>query len=245
MKKIVSTQGLLFGHYEDTNMNEAINERVNNKLEICYNQMSRDGDIHVHSELSYDLFDGVVTAITLSYTIDNPTPQRLEDFRDICNIFYEVEEFIIDNDNPTPCVFFHATEIYDMASLIHALAFYTVSLESIMHADDGSYLNRHSIFDDETLLEEDEDDEEDDRYYIDKDGVGYSLDGKVLKFCRFTFNKTYYEVPDGVEIIEGGAFIACRHTLELSIPRSVKIIGDAIFGCDGIITIRDEPSPIP
>ena len=245
MKKIVSTQGLLFGHYEDTNMNEAINERVNNKLEICYNQMSRDGDIHVHSELSYDLFDGVVTAITLSYTIDNPTPQRLEDFRDICNIFYEVEEFIIDNDNPTPCVFFHATDIYDMASLIHALAFYTVSLESIMRADDGSYLNRHSIFDDETLLEEDEDDEEDDRYYIDKDGVGYSLDGKVLKFCRFTFNKTYYEVPDGVEIIEGGAFIACRHTLELSIPRSVKIIGDAIFGCDGIITIRDEPSPIP
>ena len=226
-------------------MNEAINERVNNKLEICYNQMSRDGDIHVHSELSYDLFDGVVTAITLSYTIDNPTPQRLEDFRDICNIFYEVEEFIIDNDTPTPCVFFHATEIYDMTSLIHALAFYTVSLESIMRADDGSYLNRHSIFDDETLLEEDEDDEEDDRYYIDKDGVGYSLDGKVLKFCRFTFNKTYYEVPDGVEIIEGGAFIACRHTLELSIPRSVKIIGDAIFGCDGIITIRDEPSPIP
>ena len=245
MKKIVSTQGLLFGHYEDTNMNEAINERVNNKLEICYNQMSRDGDIHVHSELSYDLFDGVVTAITLSYTVDNPTPQRLEDFRDICNIFYEVEEFIIDNDNPTPCVFFHATDIYDMASLIHALAFYTVSLESIMRADDGSYLNRHSIFDDETLLEEDEDDEEDDRYYIDKDGVGYSLDGKVLKFCRFTFTKTHYEVPDGVEIIEGGAFIACHHSLELSIPRSVKIIGDAIFGCDGIITIRDEPSPIP
>ena len=245
MKKIVSTQGLLFGHYEDTNMNEAINERVNNKLEICYNQMSRDGDIHVHSELSYDLFDGVVTAITLSYTIDNPTPQRLEDFRDICNIFYEVEEFIIDNDNPTPCVFFHATDIYDMASLIHALAFYTVSLESIMRADDGSYHNRHSIFDDETLLEEDEDDEEDDRYYIDKDGVGYSLDGKVLKFCRFTFTKTYYEVPDGVEEIEGGAFIACRHTLELSIPRSVKIIGDAIFGCNGIITIRDEQSPIP
>ena len=245
MKKIVSTQGLLFGHYEDTNMNEAINERVNNKLEICYNQMSRDGDIHVHSELSYDLFDGVVTAITLSYTIDNPTPQRLEDFRDICNIFYEVEEFIIDNDNPTPCVFFHATEIYDMASLIHALAFYTVSLESIMRADDGSYLNRHSIFDDETLLEEDVDDEEDERYYVDKDGVGYSLDGKVLKFCRFTFTKTHYEVPDGVEIIEGGAFIACHHSLELSIPRSVKIIGDAIFGCDGIITIRDEPSPIP
>ena len=245
MKKLVSTQGLLFGHFEAPDLSSAINERVNNKLEICYNQMSRNGDIHVHSELSYDLFDGMVTAITLSYTIDNPTPQRLEDFRDTCNMFYEVEEFIIDNDNPTPCVFFHATDIYDMASLIHALAFYTVSLESIMRADDGSYLKRHSIFDDETLLEDEEDDEEDDRYYVDKDGVGYSLDGKVLKFCRFTFTKTYYEVPDGVEIIEGGAFIACRHTLELSIPRSVKIIGDAIFGNNGIIIIRDEQSPIP
>ena len=239
MKKIVSTQGLLFGHYEDTNLNEAINERVNNKLEICYNQMSKDGDIHVHSELSYDLFDGVVTAITLSYTIDSPTPQRLEDFRDICHIFYEIEGFVIDNDNPTPCVFFHATDMYDMASLIHALAFYTVSLESIMRADDGCYLNRHSQFDDEMLLEEDVDDEEDDRYYVDKYGVGYSEDGKILKFCRFTFKETRYEVPDGVEEIEEGAFVPCRHFLELSIPRSVRFIGDFIFGNGGIITVRD------
>ena len=240
MKKLVSTQGLLYGHYDDANMSEAINERVNNKLEICYNQMSRNGDIHVHSELSYDLFDGVVTAITLSYTIDNPTPQRLSDFRDICHMFYEIEGFIIDNDNPTPCVFFHATDIYDMASLIHALAFYTVSLESIMRADDGSYLKHHSQFDDETLLEDEEDDEQDDRYYVDKDGVGYSLDGKVLKFCRFDFKESHYEVPDGVEEIECGAFIACRHSLELSIPRSVKIIGDDIFGYGGIIIIRDD-----
>ena len=35
MKKLVSTQGLLYGHYDDANMNEAINERVNDKLEIC------------------------------------------------------------------------------------------------------------------------------------------------------------------------------------------------------------------
>lgn len=240
MKKLVSTQGLLYGHYDDANMNEAINERVNDKLEICYNQLSRNGDIHVHSELSYDLFDGVVTAITLSYTIDNPTPQRLSDFRDICHMFYEIEGFIIDNDGPVPCVFFHATDIYDMASLIHALAFYTVSLESIMRADDGSYLKHHSQFDDETLLEDEEDDEQDDRYYVDKDGVGYSLDGKVLKFCRFDFKESHYEVPDGVEEIECGAFIACRHSLELSIPRSVKIIGDDIFGCGGIIIIRDD-----
>lgn len=241
MKKLVSTQGLLYGHYDDANMNEAINERVNDKLEICYNQLSRNGDIHVHSELSYDLFDGVVTAITLSYTIDNPTPQRLSDFRDICHMFYEIEGFIIDNDGPVPCVFLHATDIYDMASLIHALNFYTVCLESIMRVDDGDYHKRHSIFDDETFIEDDEEeDEEDDRYYVDKDGVGYSLDGKVLKFCRFDFKESHYEVPDGVEEIECGAFIACRHSLELSIPRSVKIIGDDIFGCGGLIIIRDD-----
>jgi hypothetical protein len=179
MKKLVSTQGLLYGHYDDANMNEAINERVNDKLEICYNQLSRNGDIHVHSELSYDLFDGVVTAITLSYTIDNPTPQRLSEFRDICHMFYEIEGFIIDNDGPVPCVFLHATDIYDMASLIHALNFYTVCLESIMRVDDGDYHKRHSIFDDETFIEEDEEDEEDDRYYVDKDGLTHQRKGSV------------------------------------------------------------------
>jgi hypothetical protein len=108
-----------------------------------------------------------------------------------------------------------------------------------MRVDDGD--KRLSIFDDETFIEDDEEeDEEDDRYYVDKDGVGYSLDGKILKFCRFNFRKTHYEVPDGVEEIECGAFIACRHCLELSIPRSVKIIGDDIFGCGGLIIIRDD-----
>ena len=243
MKKLVSTQGLLYGHYDDANMSEAINERVNDKLEILYNQYSRNGDIQIHSELSYDLFDGIVTAITLTSTIDNPTPQRLDDFRATCESFFEVPNFIIDNDASTPCVFLHATDIYDMALLIHALNFYNVCLESIMRVDDGDYHKRHSLFDDKTFIEgdeNDEEDEEDDRYYVDKDGVGYSLDGKTLKFCRFNFRKTHYEVPDGVEVIDDGAFIACRHHLELSIPRSVKIIGDDIFGCGGLIIIRDD-----
>jgi hypothetical protein len=234
MKKLVSTQGLLYGHYEDTNLSDAINDRVNNKLEICYNQMSNNGDIHVHSELSYDLFDGIVTAITLSYTIDNPTVERLGYFRDICNMFYEVEDFIIDNDDTVPSVFFHATDIYDMAVLIHALNFYTVSLESIMKAVDGRP-PRH--FDDMEEVEEDEDIDE--PFNVDQYGVGYSEDGKILKFCRFTFKETRYEVPDGVEEIEDGAFVACRHFLELSIPRSVRFIGDFLFGNGGIIVLRN------
>jgi hypothetical protein len=71
--------------------------------------------------------------------------------------------------------------------------------------------------------------------------VNYSQDGKILKSCRLSFNETHYEVPDGVEEIDFGAFGVCRHFLELSIPRSVKIIGDSIFGNEGgVIIIRDQ-----
>ncbi len=48
------------------------------------------------------------------------------------------------------------------------------------------------------------------------------------------------DVPDGVEELEDFAFLSCRHYLELSIPRSVSIIGDNIFGNGGKIEIRDE-----
>lgn len=234
MKKLVSTQGLLFGHYEDTALSDAINERVNDKLVIIHNHMSRNGDVHANSELSYDLFDGFVTAITLTYTINDPTPQRLEDFRDSCNMFYEVERFIVDYDGPVPCVFYHATDMYDMALLIHALAFHTVCLESIMRTDDRKNPRTYDETKDESLEED-----EDDQFHLDKYKVAYSMDDKILMFCRYDFNETYYEVPDGVEEIEEGAFLACRHFVELSIPRSVRVIGDYLFGNGGLITIRN------
>lgn len=148
-------------------------------------------------------------------------------------MFYEVQGFIIDKD-PSPCVFFHATDIYDMAMLIHALAYQTVCLDSIMRAVDGSY---HKHLEE---LEDEIEEEDDEPYVVDEYEVGYSEDRKKLLFCRFTFNETRYEVPDGVEEIEDGAFIACRHFLELSIPPSVKVIGDYIFGNGGVIIIRDE-----
>ena len=88
--------------------------------------------------------------------------------------------------------------------------------------------------------DEENDDSEDERYKMDDYGVNYSQDGKILKCCRLSFNETHYEVPDGVEGIDFGAFGVCRHFLELSIPRSVKFIGDSIFGNDGgVIIIRD------
>ena len=306
MKKIVSTQGLLFGQFDDDNISLAINERVNPKLEMHYKQFPNNDYIHVESKLSYSLFDGQVTSILLVNTIDNPTTQRLEYFRDTCESFYDVFGFMIDNDSSTPNVFLKATDIYDMASLIHALDYLTVSLESVMCAIDanltekdaiysptGAYLlqlpdvpryrikegtlficpgaTRHckrlreldvpkNIVDYGEILsdnphrlkvkfwetyydgttDEEDDDSEDEPYKVDDYGVNYSHDGKVLKSCRLSFNETYYEVPDGVEEIDFGAFGICRHFLELSIPRSVKVIGDSIFGNEGIIIIRDE-----
>ena len=232
MKKLVSTQGLLFGEFDDSNISCAINERVNPKLEIFYKQFPNNDYIHIESKLSYTLFDGQVTSLILVNTIDNPTTQRLEYFRDTCENFYDVYGFVVDNNSSTPSVFLKATDIYDMASLIHALDYRFVSLESIMRVVDG----RPPMRDDEPV-EEDEDIDE--PFNVDQYGVGYSEDGKILKFCRFTFKETRYEVPDGVEEIEDGAFVACRHFLELSIPRSVRFIGDFIFGNGGIIIVRN------
>lgn len=49
-----------------------------------------------------------------------------------------------------------------------------------------------------------------------------------------------YFVPDGVLTICEGAFMGCNDYLVLSVPRSIKVIGDYIFGEDGgRIEIRD------
>ena len=307
MKKIVSTQGLLFGEFDDNNISCAINERVNPKLEMFYKQFPNNDYIHIESKLSYTLFDGQVTSILLVNTIDNPTTQRLEYFRDTCEGFYDVFGFMIDNDSSTPNVFLKATDIYDMASLIHALDYHGVCLESVMCAIDANLTEKDAIYSpsgshllqlpdapryrikEGTLFicpgatkhckrlreldvpkglvnpyealsdypyhlkvkvwethydgttDEEDDDSEDERYKMDDYGVNYSQDGKILKCCRLSFNETHYEVPDGVEEIDFGAFGVCRHFLELSIPRSVKFIGDSIFGNDGgVIIIRDQ-----
>lgn len=305
MKKIISTKGLSSGKFDAPWTSTAIHERIDNKLVYCYKQECRD-DIQVIPTFSYELADGQVIAIELSYTIGNPTPQRLEFFRDTCEIFYELYGFMIDSNNEHPRVYLRATDMFDMASLIHALDCLSVSLESIMCAVDadltekdaiyspsGAYIiqipdvphysikegtlyvspmaARHCsqlqkldvpvemLFDDSSLREypkglkvkvwkthydgspvEEDDDVDDDMPVFDDHDVGYSKDGKTLTGCRYSFNDTRYEVPDGVEVIDDFAFLPCRHFVELSIPRSVRVIGDNIFGNGGRIEIRDE-----
>lgn len=305
MKKIISTKGLYSGKFDAPWTSTAIHERIDNRLLYCYKQECRD-DIQVVPTFSYGLADGQVIAIELSYTIDNPTPQRLEFFRDTCEIFYELYGFMIDSNNEHPRVYLRATDMFDMASLIHALDYQSVSLEGVICAVDdgltekdaiyspsGSYLIQipniphyrikegtlyispmaarnctelqkldipvEMLFDNGSLREypqglkvkiwdthydgtpvEEEDDFNDDMPIFDDHEVGYSKDGKILIGCRYTFNDICYEVPDGVEEIEDFAFLACRHNVELSIPRTIKKIGDYIFGNGGVINIRDE-----
>jgi hypothetical protein len=94
------------------------------------------------------------------------------------------------------------------------------------------YRNR----DEETWAFEDEGE-----YRMDEFGVGYSLDEHRLLFARHTFKDENYRVPDGVVTICSMAFAGCRQFVTLSIPRSVRIIGDFVFGPGGgKIVIRSQ-----
>ncbi len=86
------------------------------------------------------------------------------------------------------------------------------------------YANR----DEETWAFEDEGE-----YYVDEYGIGYSLDGHRLLFAREEFKAGEYRVPDGVVTICSMAFAICRQFVTLHIPRSVRLIGDFVFGPGG------------
>ena len=75
--------------------------------------------------------------------------------------------------------------------------------------------------------------EDDGEYRIDDYGVGYSLDGHRLLFARASFKGEEYHVPNGVVTICSMAFGVCRQFVTLYVPRSVKLIGDFIFGPGG------------
>lgn len=304
MKKIISTHGYLSGKFNAPWTDRAIRERVDNRLTFSYKQNYGE-DIQAVPSFSYEVADGQVTVAEISYTI-NPTPQQLEYFREACENFYELHGFRIDNDSDSPRVYFRATDIFDMASLIHALDYLTVSLEvnfcavdaeltekDAIYSPSGAWLiqlpdvQHYSIkegthyissmaaqhctklqkldipvnmyFDEDSLREypkglqvkewdthydgtpvEEVEDSDDDMPIFDDHEVGYSKDGKILTGCRSTFTETHYVVPDGVEVIEFGAFLLSRHFVKLSIPRSVRVIGDVIFGNGGRILVRDK-----
>lgn len=65
--------------------------------------------------------------------------------------------------------------------------------------------------------------------YVIEDGVLFSSDKKTLVAFPPKNEKTSYNIPSGVEIIEGGAFSSCENLKEIVIPETVKIIGDYAF----------------
>lgn len=94
----------------------------------------------------------------------------------------------------------------------------------------------------------DHEDEIDDFLYLSNDveitdehGVAYSDSKKRLLWSNKSFDEAEYRVPDGVETICSHAFCHCKRFLTLSVPSSIKVIGDSLFGEEGgRIIIRKE-----
>lgn len=82
---------------------------------------------------------------------------------------------------------------------------------------------------------------DEDKVTTDEFGVEYTNEGRrLLVATRPSLIGKEYRVPDGVLTICNGAFGFCEDYLELSVPRSIKVIGDYIFGKEGgKIVIRD------
>ena len=305
MKKVISTQGLSYGEFYDENMTRAIKERVCPRLEHHFYQWSGE-EVRTKVTFSISVMDGEVENIYLSFDIDNPTHERLSNFRDTCNIFFCLDGFKANYE--IPHVFFAAADTYDMGMLIHALEVMTVSLESVVCIADEEDINHGAIYTpsggtivrvpnvtkyrikegtqfmapnalegcsrlrqldipygtinhyeilksapkvkykewttlyDGTLPDEEgeEEDNADEDFTLDEHHVAYSRDGKKLLFAHIEFCETRYEVPDGVEEIDDFAFCCCNTYVELSLPRSIRIIGDSLFGNGGHIEIRDK-----
>lgn len=77
--------------------------------------------------------------------------------------------------------------------------------------------------------------------FFDDYGVMYANEGKrLISVTKPDLIGNDYYVPDGVLTICDGAFMGCSAYLVLSVPRSIKVIGDYIFGENGgRIEIRD------
>jgi hypothetical protein len=76
-----------------------------------------------------------------------------------------------------------------------------------------------------------------DQLWIDSFGFVYSADGKrMLKGANV---EGAYWIPEGVEEIDSGALIGCKIGT-LHVPRSVRLIGDFVFGPGGGKIIIEE-----
>lgn len=82
---------------------------------------------------------------------------------------------------------------------------------------------------------------DEDKAETDELGVVYANEGRrLITAANPNLIGKEYRVPDGVLTICDGAFMGTNDYLVLSVPRSIKSIGDYIFGKEGgRIEIRD------
>ena len=74
--------------------------------------------------------------------------------------------------------------------------------------------------------------------YIDKYGVEFSDDRKVLIKCT-NENIETYTIPDDVECISALSFFGCKQLSDIVIPPSVQMIKNGAFcGCHNLSTIH-------
>ena len=73
----------------------------------------------------------------------------------------------------------------------------------------------------------------DDEVFIDDKDVVYTIDRKRLLYARKGFTDNEYIVPEGTLTICDQSFLCHEGYLILSVPASIKVIGDDIFGKDG------------
>ncbi|MBR4256528.1 MAG: leucine-rich repeat domain-containing protein, partial [Clostridia bacterium] len=68
-------------------------------------------------------------------------------------------------------------------------------------------------------------------YEIYKNVEKIKLPETVLKVCGFGGNKKleYIEIPDGVKVIDYGAFSGCASLKEIKLPDTLELIGDSAF----------------
>lgn len=72
-------------------------------------------------------------------------------------------------------------------------------------------------------------DPENKEYYSDSYGVLFSGDKKTLIKAPALWKETSYDIPDGVETIEAYSFTYAKDLKTVTIPSSVKYIGDTAF----------------
>lgn len=71
--------------------------------------------------------------------------------------------------------------------------------------------------------------DEDNSKYVSENGVLYSKDMANLVRCPLAYYADEFRVPEGVVIIESGAFKGCKYIGKVILPESVREIGSSAF----------------